>query len=268
MDAADNPFDLKGRVAIVTGAGQGVGRGIAHMLAAHNAGGIAVNDFFAERAEAVVAEIEAMGVKAIPMVCDVGDYAQVSEGVARVERELGPVSILVNNAGNGGPNGYPLDFPLFWQTEPQDWDKFFRVNLFGVMNCCRAVTPGMAERKYGRIVTIVSDAGRGTEQRQADYCAAKAGAAGFMRGIAADGGRFGITANSIALASMEPPMPPEQLSAFLASDETRQRLSKYVIRRFGQPGDIAGMALLLSSDASAWITGQTYPVNGGYSSAL
>ena len=263
-----NPFDLQGRVAMVTGAGQGVGRGIAHLLAAQNAA-VAVNDFFPERAAAVVAEIKSRGGSAAPMVCDVGDYGQVTESVAQIEQVLGPVSILVNNAGNVGPGGYATEFPLFWKTEPKDWDKYLRVNLFGVMNCCRAVTPGMAERRYGRIVTIVSDAGRTTEARQADYCAAKAGAAGFMRGLAGDGGRFGITANSISLATMEPSnMSPEQLGAFVASDEGKARLSKYAIRRFGKPGDVAPLVLLLASDAGAWITGQTYPVNGGFSSAL
>ena len=268
MSSQGSPFDLKGRIAVVTGAGQGVGRGIAHMLAAHNAGGIAVNDFFADRAEAVCAEIAEIGVKATSMVCDVGDYAQVTESIAKVEDELGPVSILVNNAGNAGPSGYATEFPLFWTTEPDDWDKYFRVNLFGVMNCSRAVLPGMAERKYGRLITIVSDASRTTEQRMADYCAAKAGAAGFMRGIAGDGGRFGITANSISISTMEPAMPAEKIEAFLALDSTKARLSKYVVRRFGKPDDVAAMALLLASDAGAWITGQTYPVNGGYSVAL
>jgi NAD(P)-dependent dehydrogenase (short-subunit alcohol dehydrogenase family) len=265
MNPSQSPFDLQGRVAIVTGAGQGVGRGIAQMLAAHNAGGIAVNDYFPERAAAVVAEITALGVKAVPMVCDVSDYAQVSKGVAQVERDLGPVSILVNNAGNAGPSGYQKEFPLFWETQPTDWDKFFRVNLFGVMNCCRAVTPGMAERKYGRLITIVSDAGRTTEGRMADYCAAKAGAAGFMRGLAADGGRFGITANSIALSTIAPNETPSDSPL---SDSMKARLSHYVIRRFGKPSDVAGVALLLASDAGAWITGQTYPVNGGYTVSL
>ena len=267
MNTTESPFDLKGRVAIVTGAGQGVGRGIAHMLAAHNAA-VAVNDFYAERADAVVAEIEEMGGKAVPMVCDVSDYDQVSAATAKVEEALGPVSILINNAGNGGPTGFPTAFPLFWETQPKDWDKFFRVNLFGVMNCCRAVTPGMAARKYGRIVTIVSDSGRNPENRQSDYSAAKAGAAGFMRGLAADGGRYGINCNSIAISSIQPAMSPEDREAFRTSDRSKAALSKYIIRRFGEPSDIAGMALLLSSDAASWITGQTYPVNGGYTSGL
>jgi NAD(P)-dependent dehydrogenase (short-subunit alcohol dehydrogenase family) len=265
MNEHDSPFDLKGRIAMVTGAGQSVGRGIAHTLAAHNAGGVVVNDYFADRAEAVVAEIKAMGVKAVPMVCDISDYEAVQAGVALAEQALGPISILVNNAGNMGPSGYQTEFPLFWTTGPDEWEKFFNVNLYGAMYCARAVLPGMAERQYGRLITIISDASRTTEPRMAAYCAAKAGAAGFMRGIAGDGGRFGITANNISISTMEPPgTTPEQREARMASQETKARLSKYVIRRFGMPSDVAAVALLLASDAGSWITGQTYPVNGGY----
>jgi 3-oxoacyl-[acyl-carrier protein] reductase len=261
-------FDLKGRVAMVTGAGQGVGRVIALTLAASNAGGIIVNDFHAGRAAAVVTEIEALGVKAIAMVADVGDLAQVREGIAAAEAALGPVEILVNNAGNGGPDGFPPELPLFWETDPARWHRFLRVNLFGVMNCCHAVLPEMVARRYGRIVTIISDAARGLEQRQADYAAAKAGAAGFMRGLAGDAARFGVTANCIAIATIQPVMPPAELAAFLASDRAKAQLARYPIRRFGLPEDIAGVALLLCADTGAWITGQTYAVNGGYSATL
>ena len=260
MTIQDDTFDLKGRVAMVTGAGQSVGRGIAQQLAAHNAA-VAVNDFFADRAEAVAAEIRAAGGKAVPMVCDVSDYEGVKAGVAKVAQELGTISILVNNAGNAGPGGYDTSFPLFWQTEPKDWDKFFKVNLFGVMHCARAVLPGMVEQKYGRLITIISDASRTTEPRMADYAAAKAGAAGFMRGIAADAGRFGVTANNIAISSIQSPNMTEEA---MASERVQKQLSHYVIRRFGKPSDIAAVALLLASEASSWITGQTYPVNGGY----
>ena len=261
-------FDLKGRVAMVTGAGQGVGRGIARALASSGAGGIVVNDFYADRADQVVAEIKAMGVDAVPMVTDVGDLDQVRAGITQAESKLGSIAILVNNAGNGGPEGFPREMPLFWQTRPEDWQRFFRVNLFGVMNCCHALLPGMVERRYGRIVTIISDAGRTIEPRQADYAAAKAGAAGFMRGVAADAARFGVTANSIAISTIRPNMPPEQLDAFMSSDRAKAQLMHYTVRRFGLPEDIAGTALLLCSDAASWITGQTYPVDGGYSCSL
>ncbi|MFC3172815.1 SDR family NAD(P)-dependent oxidoreductase [Novosphingobium bradum] len=267
MNSADL-FNLKGRVAMVTGAGQGVGRGIALALAGSGAGGVVVNDFYADRAEAVAEEIRALGVRAMPMVGDVGDLEQVRAGVAAATAELGTISILVNNAGNGGPDGFPREMPLFWETDPAEWSRFFHVNTFGVMNCSHAVLPAMVEQRYGRILTIVSDAGRTIEGRQAAYAAAKAAAAGLMRGIAADTARFGITANSIAISSMRPPMNPEQLEAYLASDRYKAQMTHYTIRRTGLPEDIAGTALLLCSDASSWTTGQVYPVDGGYSSAL
>lgn len=261
-------FDLKGRIAMVTGAGQSIGRGIALAFAEAGAGGIVVNDFHADRAEAVVAEIEARGVKARAMIADVGDLEQVRAGIAQAEAALGPIAILVNNAGNGGPDGFPREMPLFWETDPARWHRFLHVNLFGVMNCCHALLPGMTARGYGRIATIISDAARTLEPRQADYAAAKAGAAGFMRGIAADAARYGVTANSIAIASMRVPMPDAEWQAFLALDRTRTQLARYAIRRYGLPEDIAGTALLLCSDAGAWITGQTYAVDGGYGVSL
>ena len=261
-------FDLGGRIALVTGAGQGVGRGIALALARHGAGGIIVNDFHRDRAEAVAAEIVAEGFAATPMVADVGELDQVRAGVAAAEMTLGPISILVNNAGNGGPDGFPTDFPLFWESDPARWHRFLHVNLFGVMNCCHAVLPGMVARRHGRVVTIVSDAARNLEVRQADYTAAKSAAAGFMRGLAADAARFGVTANSVAIATIRPNLPEDELARFLASDRSQAQLLRYPIRRYGLPEDVAGLAVLLCSDAAAWITGQTYPVNGGYSAAL
>lgn len=261
-------FDLKGRVALVTGAGQGVGRAIALGLAQQGAGGLIVNDFHADRAEAVVNEIHALGVAAVPMVADVTDLDAVRAGIAVGEAALGSLAILVNNAGNGGPDGYPGELPLFWQTDPARWRRFIDVNLFGVMNCCHAALPGMTERGYGRIVTITSDAARNIEPRQADYAAAKAGAAGFMRGIAADAARFGVTANAVAISTIMPTMAPDDLATFLASEQSRRQVSRYPIRRYGQGEDIVGMVVLLCSDASGWTTGQTYPVNGGYSPSL
>lgn len=264
---SDDIFDLKGRVAMVTGAGQGVGRGIALTLAGRGAGGIVVNDFDGNRAAAVVAEIEAMGVRAYAMVADVGDLEQVRAGIAAAQGALGDIAILVNNAGNGGAQGF-TGFPVFWESDPDNWRRYLHVNLFGIMNCCHVALPGMVERGYGRIVTIVSDAARNLEARQADYAAAKAGAGGFMRSVAADAARYGITANCVAIATIRPQLEPKALEEFLTSDRTRAQLSHYPIRRFGLPEDIAGTVLLLCSDAASWTTGQTYPVNGGYSSSM
>ncbi len=266
MIGAD-PLDLGGQIAFVTGAGQGAGRAIALALARHNAGGVAVNDFVPERAAAVVAEIEALGVRACAVPADVGDLSSVRSAIEKAST-LGPVTILINNAGNAGPNATMRRSPLFWETQPEDWDRYFRTNLHGVMNCCHAALPRMVAQGMGRIVTIVSDAGRVGEARLAAYAAAKAGAAGFMRAIAHEAGRFGITANSISISTLEPAMDEAAKAQFLASDQAKAQLARYVIRRFGKPDDVANMALFLCSDAAAWITGQTYPVNGGYSFAM
>jgi NAD(P)-dependent dehydrogenase (short-subunit alcohol dehydrogenase family) len=264
----EDPLDLHGRIAFVTGAGQGAGRAIALALARHNAGGIAVNDFVPERAAAVVEEIKALGVPALAVPADVGDHAAVKTAIAAATSALGPVTALVNNAGNAGPHFAMARAPLFWETDPGDWERYFRTNLAGVMNCCHAALPGMVAKGTGRIVTIVSDAGRVGEARLAAYSAAKAGAAGFMRSIAREAGRFGITANAISLSTLEPALDEPGKSEFMASDQAKSALSRYAIRRFGRPDDVANMALFLCSDAAGWITGQTYPVNGGYSFAV
>lgn len=267
MIGAD-PLDLGGQMAFITGAGQGAGRAIALTFARHNAGGIAVNDFVPERAAAVVAEIEALGVRAVAVPADVGDHSAVTAAVKVATDKLGPVTLLVNNAGNAGPNAQIGSSPMFWETQPDEWDRYFHTNLRGVMNCCHAALPGMTAQKKGRIVTIVSDAGRLGQVRLAAYAAAKAGAAGFVRAIAREAGRFGITCNAISLSALEPPLDGEALEQFIASDRAKAMLSQYVIRRLGKPDDVAMMTLFLCSEASAWITGQTYPVNGGYSFAV
>jgi NAD(P)-dependent dehydrogenase (short-subunit alcohol dehydrogenase family) len=263
-----DPLDLGKQIAFVTGAGQGAGRAIAMALAHHNAGGIAVNDYVADRAVGVAAEIEALGVPAIAVPADVGDHAAVRAVLAAASSALGPVTILVNNAGNAGPTAQIGHSPVFWETKPEEWDRYFRTNLHGVMNCCHAALPGMVTQGKGRIVTIVSDAGRVGEQRLVAYSAAKAGAAGFVRAIAREAGRYGITSNAISLSALEPPLDDSGPSEFLTSDHAKAILSRYVIRRFGRPDDVAHMAVFLCSDGAGWITGQTYPVNGGYSFAV
>jgi NAD(P)-dependent dehydrogenase (short-subunit alcohol dehydrogenase family) len=264
----NDTLDLGAQVAFVTGAGQGAGRAIALALAHHNAGGIAVNDFVAERAAAVVAEIEALGVRAFPVAADVSDHAAVTAAMKTASDKLGTITLLVNNAGNAGPNATMGQSPLFWETKPEDWERYFRTNLQGVMNCCHAALPGMVAQKKGRIVTIVSDAGRVGEAKLAAYAAAKAGAAGFVRAIAKEVGRFGITSNAISLSALEPLMDEGSKAQFFASEHAKAILSRYVIRRFGKPDDVANMTLFLCSEAAAWITGQTIPVNGGYSFAV
>ncbi len=258
-------LDLKGRVALVTGAGQGVGRQVALHFAAHNAGSVIINDYHRDRAELVAEEIRSGGGRAVAMACDVTDYAAVGEMLRRGEEQFGRVDILVNNAGNAGPLQGLDDIKPFWETGPADWQHWLGTNLYGVLNCCRAAIPAMMEREYGRIVTVISDAGRVGEPHLAVYSGAKAGAAGFMRGLARAVGRANITANCIALAGVNTP----GVRGLIPDDQTLKRiLRSYTIRRLGEPSDAANMILFLASDAAEWITGQTYPVNGGYSFAV
>lgn len=252
-------IDLSGRRALVTGAGQGVGREISLYLAAAGAE-VLVNDIDAKRADSVVLEIAAEG-KARTAVFDVTDWASV-EGVVD---ELGPVDILVNNAGNAGPEGWKAMRP-FHETEPDEWGRFIDINLYGVMHCVRAVLPGMIGRPDGRIITVVSDSGRTGDANLAPYAAAKAGAAGFSRCIAREVGRHGITVNCVALGTIMPHgTDPDQ---DLADERAQKIVSRYVVRRRGRPTDAAGIVTYLASPDASWITGQTYPVNGGYSFAL
>jgi 3-oxoacyl-[acyl-carrier protein] reductase len=258
-------LDLKGRTALVTGGGQGVGRQVALYLAQYGAGAVVINDFHADRAEAVASEVAALGAKALPLAFDVSDFEAVGGAFARAREALGGVDILVNNAGNAGPTSRLDDLVSFWESGPDEWRRWLATNLDGVLNCTRHAMPGMIKGGYGRIVTVISDAGRVGEPHLAVYSGAKAGAAGFMRAIAKAGGRFGITANCVALGGTRTPAVTD-----LIPDEAAEKkvLSQYLIRRLGEPEDPAGLILFLCSDAASWITGQTFPVNGGYSFAV
>ncbi len=245
-------FDLAGRVAVVTGAGQGVGAGIARMLAAQGAA-VAVNDLMAERAQATVEAITATGAKAIVAAFDVTDYDTVTAAIADVERQLGPVDILVNNAGNGGAER--MRPTQFRETEPAEWRGAIDVNLYGVMNCCRAVINGMCERQHGRIITISSGAGSvGLNIGVSAYGGGKGGGQGFMRHLAVENGRAGVTANSVALGLMH----------FEGERTVTAGLERTIpVGRLGQPDDVGAICVYLASAEAAWITGQTIHVNGG-----
>lgn len=258
----DGFLDLTGRTALVTGAGQGVGKSVARHLAARGAR-VLVNDVVPERAQAVADELnDQAAVKAVAAPADVTSYDEVSAMVAAA----GAIDILINNAGNAGTsNGFATMAVPFWETDPSSWDGFLDVNLKGVMHLTHAVLPRMIERPHGRIVTIVSDAGRVGEPRLAAYAASKAGAAGFTRSIARAVARYGATANCVSLSTVR---DPERPAPPTTPEQDAKQLQQYVVRRFGTPDDVAGMVLMLASDAGAWITGQTIGVNGGYSFTL
>ena len=185
---------IAGRSALITGGGGGVGRAIAIQMARAGAH-IWVNDLFAERAEMVCQEIKAEQGSASPVIADVCNPVEV----ARMVTETGPVDILVNNAGIP-PEG--ITVKPFVETGPEEWDPLLRLNLAAVLHVTRAYLPFMIERQWGRVLTIVSDAGRKGERKQVVYGAAKAAAMGFSRGLAAEVGRDGVTVNCIALGTM------------------------------------------------------------------
>jgi NAD(P)-dependent dehydrogenase (short-subunit alcohol dehydrogenase family) len=255
-------IDLEGRRALVTGAGQGVGRAIACALGEAGAT-VFVNDVVETRVDEAVEEVRRRGGRSEGMPFDVTDWAQVQASLNGTDG----LDILINNAGNAGTEGF-ADLRPFVESEPGDWERYIRVNLYGVMNCTRAALPGMIGRTEGRIVTIVSDAARYGDAYIAPYAAAKAGAAGFCRSIAREVGRYGITVNCVALGTVRTPTTTLEGDPPPESQGSDERLKQYIIRRRGEPEDAAGLVAYLASSQASWITGQTYPVNGGYTLSL
>jgi NAD(P)-dependent dehydrogenase (short-subunit alcohol dehydrogenase family) len=249
-------FDLTGKTALITGAGQSVGAEIARVLAAQGAS-VAINDLFDERADAVAKEIAAAGGSALATPGDVTDREDVARIVADATQGFGAIDILVNNAGV--PPNPSWDLVPFHETNPESWAEWVDLNLYGVLNTVHAVMGSMVERRWGRIVNIVSDGGRIGEPNVAVYCAAKAGAIGFSKAIAKEAAPHGVTVNCVALGTLGPPDGDADLVAKLAR--------RYPVGRIGQPGDIAPAVLYLASNEAEWVTGQTLPVNGGYTTA-
>jgi 3-oxoacyl-[acyl-carrier protein] reductase len=243
-------FDLSGRVALVTGAGRGVGAGIARTLAARGAA-VGVNDFVAERAAAVAEEIARAGGRSAAAPFDVTDASAVQGGVEKLAAALGPVDVLVNNAGI--PPG--MRIARFRDMPPSDWKAYVDLNLYGVLHCTRAVIDGMCERGFGRIVTISSAAGQaGLALGVSVYGAGKAGAIGFMRHLALEVAGRGVTANTLALGLMADPEGRAAAAALAPS---------IPVGRLGTPEDVGAAVVFLASDEAGWITGQTLGVNGG-----
>jgi len=244
-------FELDQKVALVTGAGQNVGAGIARMLAAQGAA-VAVNDVRAERAEEVAAAIREAGGRAVAVAFDVTDYDAVVAGVAAAEAALGPIDILVNNAGNGGEHG--MRPTQFRDSDPASWRGPIDVNLYGIMHCSRAVINGMVERGRGRIITIASGAGTiGLNIGVSPYAGGKGGAIGFMRHLAVENARAGVTANTLAIGLMTNE----------SQDVTAALARSIPVGRTGVPDDIAAACVYLASDEASWMTGQTIELNGG-----
>jgi NAD(P)-dependent dehydrogenase (short-subunit alcohol dehydrogenase family) len=244
-------FDLTGHVALVTGAGQNVGAGIARALAAQGAA-LVVNDFHADRALRVAEEINQAGGQAVAIAFDVTDLAEVIAGFDQATARLGHVDVLVNNAGTGGPTE-PMHVAQFAEMAPDKWAPIIAVNLFGPMNCAKAAIGSMIDRQWGRVITISSGAGQiGMNIGVSPYAAAKAGASGFMRHLAIENAKHGVTVNTISLGLVRD--DPGMVEA----------LAKTIpVGRMGTPTDVGALAVYLASDEASWLTGQTIGLNGG-----
>jgi 3-oxoacyl-[acyl-carrier protein] reductase len=251
------PTTLDDQVALVTGAGRGIGAATAKRLAADGAAVAVIDLREADTTETVQAIADAGG-SAIGIGCDVSQADQVQAAVDRTAAELGRLDILVNNAG------IIRDNLLFKMTE-EDWDAVMGVHLRGAFLCSRAAQQHMVEQKYGKIVNISSTSALGN-RGQANYAAAKAGMQGFTRTLAIELGPFGINVNSVAPGFIATPMIDQTAARMGVSTEdfAAGAAAALPLRRFGVPDDIAGVISFLVGPDSSYITGQNIYVDGGY----
>jgi 3-oxoacyl-[acyl-carrier protein] reductase len=241
---------LEDRVAVVTGSGQGIGRGVARCLARAGAH-VVICEQAAERIAPAVAEIESFGVQALGIPADVSRIDDVRRMVKQTIERFGKIDILVNNAGR------LVVKPLVEQTEAE-WDQVLDTNLKGVFLCCRHVLPEMIARKRGAIVNIASIAAFHVTVAHVPYAASKAGVVALTRDLAYEVGRLGIRVNAIAPGPIETPM-----SRIVTDEQRQERAKNILLGRLGQPEDIGEAAVFLASDAASFITGVTLPVSGG-----
>ena len=243
---------LEGHAALVTGGGSGIGAATCRELAAEGAR-VAVTDLNAGTAQAVAGDLDGAAYE-----LDVRSTASIAAAVAAAERDLGPLEVLVNNAGYD-------EFRFFARTDEAVWDRVLAVNLRGTIAVTHAVLPGLQERRRGRIVNVASEAGRVGSRGSAIYSAAKAGVIGFTKTIAREAARYEVTANAVAPGPIETPLlmaAPEQLG------EMGERLVQGMVGatqlgRLGQPNEVAAAVAFLASDDASYITGETLGVSGG-----
>jgi len=243
---------LEGTVALVTGGASGIGAATCRRLAAEGAS-VAVTDMNADGARAVAEEVSGR-----PYELNVAQDESVRAAVASAEDELGPIDVLVNNAGYD-------EFGFFVNTDEAMWDRVIGVNLRGVIACTHAVLPGMQARRRGRIVNVASEAGRRGSPGSTVYSAAKNGVIGFTRAIAAEAGRYGVTCNAVAPGPIETPLlmaAPEHLGE-QGRRLVNNMIAQTVLGRIGQPDEVAAVIAFLASGDASYVTGESLGVSGG-----
>ncbi|MGB3450430.1 MAG: 2-hydroxycyclohexanecarboxyl-CoA dehydrogenase [Giesbergeria sp.] len=247
---------FQGKTVVVTGGGGGIGGAASRRFAAEGAK-VAVFDMDLEAAEKVAADIRAAGGQAAAFQCNITDRAQVDAAVAATEAQLGPIAVLVNNAG------WDI-FKPFVKTVPDEWDKLIAINLTGALHMLHAVLPGMVERKYGRIVNVASDAARGGSSGEAVYAACKGGLVALSKTLAREHARQSITVNVVCPGPTDTALlagvaegardPAKLIEAFK---------SAIPLGRLGQGDDLAAAIAFMGSDDASFVTGQVLSVSGG-----
>jgi NAD(P)-dependent dehydrogenase (short-subunit alcohol dehydrogenase family) len=243
--------DLRGKIAIVTGAARGLGKATAEVLANRGAH-VIVNDRELADATKAAETISTQGGQATPLAFDVSDVEQVNDGFQRLLAQFHRIDILVNNAGIG-------DFVSFPEITPEKWDRMLNIHLKGSFNCCQAVLPSMKEREYGKIVNVSSVAGkRGDFSGNAHYTAAKAGMIGLTKSLAGYAAPFGINVNAVA-----PGLVATNLTDEMSPEWKATTIARIPAGRLGLPEEIGRAIAFLASDDASYIFGETLSVNGG-----
>lgn len=249
-------LDLKGKTAIVTGGGQGIGKAITLRLAAEGCK-VAVFDLKPEVAEETANEARAKGGEIRVYGVDVADQEAVNKAVAAAESELGPVWLLVNNAGWDKP-------APFLQTDKPLWDRIIAINLNGPLNMHKAVLPGMVERGGGRVVNIASDAARVGTSTEAVYSACKGGMIAFTKSVARELARNNVLLNAVCPGPTNTPMMKTVLGEGERAEKWKDAMVRGIpLKRMGEPEDYAGIVAFLASSDAGYITGQAISVSGG-----
>jgi 2-hydroxycyclohexanecarboxyl-CoA dehydrogenase len=245
----------RARTALVTGAARGIGRAIAQALASDGRR-VAVADILEHEARATADDIGGMAVR-----LDVTETASVSRGIDEVEQQLGPIEILVNNAGWD-------ELRPFLETDENFWDNVIELNFKACLRLCHRVVPGMVEREWGRVVNISSDAARVGSSLEAVYSGAKGAVISFTKTLARETARNGVTANAVCPGPTETPLLDDLVSKGERGARAIESMRRAVpMRRLGKPEEVGAAVAFLASEQAGFITGQTLSVSGGLTMA-